>query len=146
MKRDEEAQVHILEMLTLFWLFFMSATFLIRVHVPDAPSVAHDSSLEIAGDDAIRYALGLEAVTEGENRLEEVLGNGELDAACILLQESIAVGKEANCWLTQNSGVATPYGPTGTPAGGTVTVHHLVVVGADAWTVTLDVWARGGAA
>jgi hypothetical protein len=27
-----------------------------------------------------------------------------------------------------------------------VTVHHLVVVGADAWTVTLDVWARGGAA
>ena len=83
---------------------------------------------------------------QGENRLEEVLGNGELDAACILLQESIAVGKEANCWLTQNSGVATPYGPTGTPAGGTVTVHHLVVVGADAWTVTLDVWARGGAA
>ena len=146
MKRDEEAQVHILEMLTLFWLFFMSATFLIRVHVPDAPSVAHDSSLEIAGDDAIRYALGLESVTEGENRLEEVLGNGELDAACTLLQESIAVGKEANCWLTQNSGVATPYGPTGTPAGGTVTVHHLVVVGADAWTVTLDVWARGGAA
>ena len=146
MKRDEEAQVHILEMLTLFWLFFMSATFLIRVHVPDATSVAHDSSLEIAGDDAIRYALGLEAVTEGENRLEEVLGNGELDAACTLLQESIAVGKEANCWLTQNSGVATPYGPTGTPAGGTVTVHHLVVVGADAWTVTLDVWARGGAA
>ena len=146
MKRDEEAQVHILEMLTLFWLFFMSATFLIRVHVPDAPSVAHDSSLEIAGDDAIRYALGLEAVTEGENRLEEVLGNGELGAACTLLQESIAVGKEANCWLTQNSGVATPYGPTGTPAGGTVTVHHLVVVGADAWTVTLDVWARGGAA
>ena len=146
MKRDEEAQVHILEMLTLFWLFFMSATFLIRVHVHDAPSVAHDSSLEIAGDDAIRYALGLEAVTEGENRLEEVLGNGELDAACTLLKESIAVGKEANCWLTQNSGVATPYGPTGTPAGGTVTVHHLVVVGADAWTVTLDVWARGGAA
>ena len=73
MKRDEEAQVHILEMLTLFWLFFMSATFLIRVHVPDAPSVAHDASLEIAGDDAIRYALGLDAVLEGDSRLEEVL-------------------------------------------------------------------------
>jgi hypothetical protein len=42
--------------------------------------------------------------------------------------------------------VATPYGRTGTPAGGTVTVHHLVVVDANAWTVTLDVWARGGAA
>ena len=146
MIKDEEAQVHILEMLTLFWLFFMSATFLIRVHVPDAPSVAHDASLEIAGDDAVRYALGLDAELEGENRLEEMLGNGELDEACTLLMDSIAVGKEANCWLTQNSGVATPYGRTGTPAGGTVTVHHLVVVGADAWTVTLDVWARGGAA
>ena len=146
MIRDEEAQVHILEMLTLFWLFFMSATFLIRVHVPDAPSVANDASLEIAGDDAVRYALGLDAELEGENRLEEMLGNGELDGACTLLMDSIAVGKEANCWLTQNSGVATPYGRTGTPAGGTVTVHHLVVVGADAWTVTLDVWARGGAA
>ena len=140
MIQDEEAQVHILEMLTLFWLFFMSATFLIRVHVPDAPSVAHDASLEIAGDDAVRYALGLDAEIEGESRLEE------LDGACTLLMDSIAVGKEANCWLTQNSGVATPYGRTGTPAGGTVTVHHLVVVGADAWTVTLDVWARGGAA
>ena len=146
MIQDEEAQVHILEMLTLFWLFFMPATFLIRVHVPDAPSVAHDASLEIAGDDAVRYALGLDAEIEGESRLEEMLGNGELDGACTLLMDSIAVGKEANCWLTQNSGVATPYGRTGTPAGGTVTVHHLVVVGADAWTVTLDVWARGGAA
>ena len=68
MIQDEEAQVHILEMLTLFWLFFMSATFLIRVHVPDAPSVAHDASLEIAGDDAVRYALGLDAELEGENQ------------------------------------------------------------------------------
>ena len=45
MRHDEDAQVHILEMLTLFWLFFMSATFLIRIQVPDAPSVAHDAEL-----------------------------------------------------------------------------------------------------
>ena len=90
--------------------------------------------------------MGLDAVLEGDSRLEEVLNDGQLDEACTLLQDSIAVGKEANCWLTQNSGVATPYGRTGTPAGGTVTVHHLVIVDADAWTVTLDVWARGGAA
>ena len=48
MRHDEEAQIHILEMLTLFWLFFMSATFLIRVHVPDSASVALDSSLELS--------------------------------------------------------------------------------------------------
>ena len=72
----------------------MSATFLIRVHVPDAPSVAHDASLEIAGDDAVRYALGLDAELEGENRLEEMLGNGELDGACTLLMTALLLEKK----------------------------------------------------
>ena len=60
MKQDEDAQIHILEMLTLFWLFFMSAAFLIRVHVPDSPSVSIDADKEFAGQDAINYALGLD--------------------------------------------------------------------------------------
>ena len=75
MRKEENAQVHILEMLTLFWLFFMSATFLIRIDVPDSPSIAHDSSLETAGESAFLYGLGLEAVVEGENRLTELLNN-----------------------------------------------------------------------
>ena len=146
MRRDEEAQIHILEMLTLFWLFFMSATFLIRVHVPDSSSVAFDSSLEMAADDAIRYGLGLEAEIEGDSRLEELLATDEREEACTLLQSAIAPGKEANCWLAKDSSVATPHGTVGTPSGGTVAVHHLVVIGPYAWTVTLDVWARGGGA
>ena len=101
MRSDDDAQVHILEMLTLFWLFFMSATFLIRIQVPDAPSVAHDAALELAGDDAFRYGIGLEAEVSGENRLSELLENGELDEACFLLQNSISAGNEANCWLAQ---------------------------------------------
>ena len=146
MRHDEDAQVHILEMLTLFWLFFMSATFLIRIQVPDAPRVAHDAALEITGDDAFRYGLSLEAEVSGENRLSELLQNGELDDACFLLQNQIAVGKEANCWLAQNSGTSVPYGNTGTPAGETVTVHHLLAIDENSWTVTLDVWNRGGGA
>lgn len=146
MRRDEEAQIHILEMLTLFWLFFMSATFLIRVHVPDSSSVALDSSLEMAADDAIRYGLGLAAEIEGDSRLEELLATDEREEACTLLQSAIAPGKEANCWLSKDSSVATPHGTVGTPSGGTVAVHHLVVIGPYAWTVTLDVWARGGGA
>ena len=59
MRKDDDAQVHILEMLTLFWLFFMSATFLIRVNVPDARSVAIDASLESAGEDAITASMAL---------------------------------------------------------------------------------------
>lgn len=146
MRHDEEAQIHILEMLTLFWLFFMSATFLIRVHVPDSASVALDSSLEMAADDAIRYGLGLEAEIEGDSRLEELLADDAREEACALLQSAVAPGKEANCWLAKDSSVATPHGTVGTPAGGTVAVHHLVVIGPYVWTVTLDVWARGGGA
>ena len=146
MRQNEEAQIHILEMLTLFWLFFMSATFLIRIQVPDAPSVAHDAALEIAGDDAFRYGIGLEAEISGENRLSELLENGELNEACQLLQDYIVAGKEANCWLAQNSGTSAPYGNTGSPAGETVTVHHLLPIDEHSWTVTLDVWSRGGGA
>ena len=146
MRDDEEAQIHILEMLTLFWLFFMSATFLIRVHVPDSASVALDASLEMAGEDAIRYGLGLEAEIAGENRLEELLADDDRESACALLQSAVAPGKEANCWLAKDSSVATPHGTVGTPSGGTVAVHQLVVVGPSMWTVTLDVWARGGGA
>ena len=146
MRDDEVAQIHILEMLTLFWLFFMSATFLIQIQVPDSPSVAKDSSLELAGNDAIQYGLGLDSLYDGESRLHELLASDELDSACELLQSAIASGKEANCWLARDSGVATPYGQVGTPAGGTVTVHKLIAVDSAAWTVTLDVWARGGGA
>jgi hypothetical protein len=102
--------------------------------------------LEIAGDDAFRYGIGLEAEVSGENRLSELLESGELDEACQLLQDYIVAGKEANCWLAQNSGTSAPYGNTGTPAGETVTVHHLLANGEHSWTVTLDVWNRGGGA
>ena len=82
LRKDENAQIHILEMLTLFWLFFMSATFLIRIDVPDSPSIAHDSSLEAAGETAFLYGLGLDAEIEGENRLTELLNNSNFDGAC----------------------------------------------------------------
>ena len=144
MRDDEEAQVHILEMLTLFWLFFMSATFLIRVNVPDARSVAIDASLETAGEDALMASMALSAELTGESRLHEYLSLDSFDDACTLLQEMVPVGKESNCWLAQNAMPATPYGEVGTPNGATVTVHQLLVVDADVWTISLDVWSRGG--
>ena len=79
MRKDEEAQVHILEMLTLFWLFFMSATFLIRVNVPDARSVAIDASLESAGEDAITASMALPPELIGDSRLHELLEEDAFD-------------------------------------------------------------------
>lgn len=146
MREDQNAQIHILEMLTLFWLFFMSATFLIRIDVPDSPSIAHDSSLETAGETAFMYGLGLDAEIEGDNRLTELLNNSEFDDACELLQDAIISGKESNCWIAKNSATSSPYGLVGTPSGTTFAVHRLIVVNDVLWTITLDVWSTGGGA
>ncbi len=124
----------------------MSATFLIRIDVPDSRSVAHDATLEAAGESALQYGLGLDAEISGENRVTELLSNSDYDGACTLLQDALMVGKEANCWLAKNSATSSPYGLVGTPSGDTVTVHQLVSDGEDLWTISLTLWNIGGGA
>ena len=94
-------------MLTLFWLFFMSVTFIIRIDVPDSRSVAHDASLEAAGESVFQYGLGLEAEVLEGNRLTELLSNSDYNGACALLQDALMTGKEANCWLAKNSATSS---------------------------------------
>ena len=96
---DEQAQVHILEMLTLFWMFFMSATFLIQIQVPDAPSVALDAGLENAGVDAFTAALATPSEADAASRLHDHLEAQDLDAACALLQDRLTDGHDGNCWI-----------------------------------------------
>ena len=143
--KDDEAQVHVLEMLTLFWLFFMSATFIIRIHIPDSPSIALDNSLVVSGEDAIRYGLGLES-TNGTyaSLIHEYLAEDDLDGVCNLIQDKLSAGTEANCHLARNAQSASAYGAIGTPNSGTIVVHRMVVVDGDLWTLSLDVWSRGG--
>ena len=124
----------------------MSATFLIRIDVPDSRSIAHDSSLEAAGESALQYGLGLDAEISGENRVTELLSGSDYDEACTLLQDALMAGKEANCWLAKNSATSSPYGLVGTPSGDTVTVHQLVTDGDDLWTISLTLWNIGGGA
>lgn len=124
----------------------MSATFLIRIDVPDSRSIAHDSSLEAAGESALQYGLGLDAEISGENRVTELLSDSDYDGACNLLQDALMAGKEANCWLAKNSATSSPYGLVGTPSGDTVTVHQLVTYGDDLWTISLTLWNIGGGA
>ncbi len=124
----------------------MSATFLIRIDVPDSHSVAHDASLEAAGESVFQYGLGLDAEVTGENRLTELLSQSDYDGACTLLQDALMTGKEANCWLAKNSATSNPYGLVGTPSGNTVTVHQLVTVDENVWTFSLTLWNIGGGA
>ena len=124
----------------------MSATFLIRIDVPDSRSVAHDASLEAAGESVFQYGLGLDAEVTGENRLTELLSQSDNDGACTLLQDALMTGKEANCWLAKNSATSNPYGLVGSPSGNTVTVHQLVTVDENVWTISLTLCNIGGGA
>ena len=55
---------------------------MIRIHVPDAQSIASDYVLETSGEDAMQYALGLNAFDENyTSRMHELLDTGELDLA-----------------------------------------------------------------
>lgn len=124
----------------------MSATFLIRIDVPDSRSIAHDASLEASGESVLQYGLGLDAEISGENRIVELLADSDYNGACTLLQEALINGKQANCWLAKNSATSNPYGLVGDSSGPTVTVHHLVTVNSDAWTISLTLWNIGGGA
>ena len=100
MRDDEYAQIHILEMLTLFWLFFMTAAFLITVHVPDEASISVDAEMQFAGEDAINLGLATPALeSDYDSRLAELLAAGKSDAACELFQNFLGSGVESNCFL-----------------------------------------------
>jgi hypothetical protein len=144
LQNDENAQIHILEMLTLFWLFFMTAAFLITVHVPDEVSISIDAEMQFAGEDAIHLGMGTNATgVDYESRLAELLGSGEKDQACELVQSYIATGIEANCWLAKDSGTSQPHGEVATPGSSTVNAHGLIAVDDHIWTISLDLWERG---
>jgi len=145
---SHEAQVHIFEMLTLFWLFFMSAIFLIQVDVPDSASISLDGGLEMGGQDALRMGISETPVDPNshDSRLGELLSERQNDQACNLVLESLPSSMDGNCWLAMNGESSDQYGSGGEPIGRTVAIHMLLQDSGDMWTVTLNVWYKGGGA
>tara|TARA_A200000159_G_C7221411_1_gene296282 strand:+ start:157 stop:558 length:402 start_codon:yes stop_codon:yes gene_type:complete len=133
-------------MLTLFWVFFMSATFLIQVYVPDAPSTAFDASLELAAEDAIDISLATSSSQNFDSLLHEYLAQDEYDDACELILDNLIPAKQGNCWLSKDSAPSEPFSIVGTPSGETITVHRLLYTETVIWTVSIDVWNVGGGA
>ena len=133
-------------MLTLFWLFFMSATFILQLQVPDPVSPASDGTLQLAAEDAFVLQLGAEPLdTDNHTTLfGEVLATQTLDNACDTLLEGLPSSVQGNCWIAKNGGELARHGGGSTPLGRTISVHHLVQDGGDAWTVSLQVWNTGG--
>ena len=145
---DESAQVHILEMITLFWLFFMTATFILQLKVPDPTSPASDGILDLAAEDAYDSLAGASALDDSNysSRLAGMLATGDEDATCQSMLDSFSASIRGNCWLALDAGPLEPHGTTSQPEGRSLTIHHLVHEGGHVWTVSLQVWHTGGAA
>jgi len=145
---DSNAQVHIIEMLTLFWLFFMSAMFVINIHVPDSNSEIIDASLSMAGRDALDLAASEPAfdTTNHTSKLNELLAIGNLNSACNFVKEGLPSTYEANCWIAQNSGAIEISEFSGSPVGNSVTSYIIVQDSGNIWSIALDVWSKGGGA
>ena len=100
----------------------------------------------------MRFAtvLGLEAEINGENRLEELLANDdrEGDACMHLLQSSDSPRQRIQLLaLPKTVLFLLPHGPElAPPQAGLLLFITWSSSAAHAWTVTLDVWARGGGA
>ncbi|MBT4058826.1 MAG: hypothetical protein HOE69_00760 [Euryarchaeota archaeon] len=146
--KNNFGQVHVLEMLTLFWLFFMSATFILQLEVPDPVSSSSDGQLQIAAEDAFIQQMGVSAVDSlnHSNQLSESLAVGDLDSTCNDLLAGLPDPVQGNCWVAKNEGDIARYGQGSTPDGRTISTHRLVTDGGDVWTVSLQVWYVGGGA
>ena len=145
---DESAQVHILEMITLFWLFFMTATFILQLKVPDPTSPASDGILDLAAEDAYDSLAGATALDDANHSsmLTEMLSAGDDDATCQTMLDSLSASIRGNCWLAVDAGPLEPHGTVSEPEGRSLTIHHLVHEEGHVWTVSLQVWHTGGGA
>ena len=145
---DESAQVHILEMITLFWLFFMTATFILQLKVPDPTSPASDGILDLAAEDAYDSMAGATAFDDANHSsmLTEMLSAGDEDATCQTMLDSLSASIRGNCWLAVDAGPLEPHGTVSEPEGRSLTIHHLVHEEGHVWTVSLQVWHTGGGA
>ena len=125
---DESAQVHILEMITLFWLFFMTATFILQLKVPDPTSPASDGILDLAAEDAYDSLAGASALDDSNysSRLAEMLATGDEDATCQSMLDSFSASIRGNCWLAVDAGPLEPHGTTTQPEGRSLTIHSDV--------------------
>ena len=143
--KQENAQVHMIEMITLFWLFFLCAAFVIQLQVPDTNPIASDAALLIAAEDAHALAFS-ETDIDGTSILNSHLASEERFEACTLLIESLPDTVTGNCWLGVDAEPMQREGAGEIPPGQSLTVMHLHSIEGHLWTVGLQVWHIGGGA
>ncbi|MBI31759.1 MAG: hypothetical protein CMB72_04115 [Euryarchaeota archaeon] len=144
-EREENAQVHMIEMITLFWLFFLCAAFVIQLQVPDTNPIASDAALLIAAEDAHSLASA-ETDSNGDSIIGSHLAADERHEACTLLIENLPDTVTGNCWLGVDAQAMERAGEGEIPPAQSLTVMHLHSIEGKIWTVGLQVWHIGSGA
>ncbi len=143
--KKTDAQVHMIEMITLFWLFFLCAAFVIQLQVPDTNPIASDAALLIAAEDA--HALASAEINEnGTSVIEGYLAAEERVEACTMLLNNLPDTVTGNCWLAVDAESMVREGVGEIPPGQSLTVMHLHSIEGHLWTVGLQVWHIGSGA
>ena len=137
----DDGQVHILEMLTLFWLFFSTASFLLRVDVPNPNSPASDGAMEYAARDAIELSLGTDT-SPGPALIH--LSDHDSTQACRVIIEELPVQYLGRCWISMNHAELELAFSDGQPEGRSITAYRMIVIDDDVWTIGIQIWPIGG--
>ena len=126
----------------------MTATFILQLKVPDPTSPASDGILDLAAEDAYDSLAGASALddTNYSSRLAEMLSEGDNDATCQSMLDTLSATIRGICWLAVDAVHLDSHGTTSQPEGRSLTIHHLVHEGGHVWTVSLQVWHTGGGA
>ena len=132
-----------IEMITLFWLFFLAAAFVIQLQVPDTNAIASDASLRLAAEDAHLLSAAI-VDDDGLPMLESHLEADRRDEACNLILEQLPETIAGNCWLAVDSGTMKRSGTAEIPPTQSLSVMHLKHVDGHLWTIGVQVWHIGG--
>ena len=128
-------------MLTLFWLFFSTASFLLRVDVPNPNSPASDGAMEYAARDAIELTLGSDT---SPGPALSYLTNHDSAQACSVILDDLPVQYLGRCWISMNHAELELAFSDGQPEGRSITAYKMVAIDDDQWTIGIQVWPIGG--
>jgi hypothetical protein len=76
--------------------------------------------------------------------LAELFAEKDLDSACDLILSGLGATVDGRCWLAMDGSASEVHGPSTYPLGRTETVHSMFVENDNLWTISVDVWHRGG--
>ncbi len=128
LRKDERAQVHVMEVVTAAMLVISAIQALIAAHVPTDVEEIDLTDIRLVGEDALNV-LSKQPASDPSQRYDNVLTmhltNGDVDLLRENLTALIPTEYSFNLYLS-NATATLPLGPVATPLGDAIVAHRLV--------------------